>query len=352
MKFFNPKEEVLDIKLTNYGRYLLSKGQLKPVYYSFMDDNVLYDPKYGDASSTESKNSAEGRIQDETPLLRSQGIFSGRDEHLFDEINDVNFEDSDRSTLNIYEKLTVMPFSLGTSELGSTKTPAIRIQFLAGEINNLEANSTGSVRTTKIGGASSAVSHQLLKIPQIDLDVEYKITVAESLDSEKRFDVDPALTPGNIYPDGNQVLIGPEQILIVAEEINAPFDFHNFDIEVYEITDEYDVNGEQIKVPLNFVKPLNMVENNILLDREEALVKAGRPGGEYPEIDPTYVRYYFDVNVDSEVSETAICKAVSQLSKKGKSLFTDLDINCPDLSDVITEPIYASDALDEQCPDY
>ena len=346
MKFFNPKEEVLDIKLTNYGRHLLSKGLWRPTFYSFMDDNVLYDSQYG--GFTESKNSAEGRIQDETPLLRSQGIFNGRDEHLFDGVGDI----TDRMRLSTYEKMTVMPFSLGTSALDSTKIPAIRMQFLEGEIKDLEFNSTGSTRTTKTGGASNALSHQLLKIPQIEMDVEYKITVAPPNTPEKRFEVDPALTPGTLYADGNEVLVGPEQIIIVAEEINAPFDFHNFDIEVYEITDDFDVNGEQIKVPLNFVKPLEMVENNILLDREEAEVKAGRINGATPPLDPSFVSYYFDINVDSEISETILCKSISQLSRKGKSLFTDVNITCPDLSDVIVEPIYASDALDEDCPDY
>ena len=346
MKFFNPKEEVLDIKLTNYGRHLLSKGLWRPTFYSFMDDNVLYDSQYG--GFTESKNSAEGRIQDETPLLRSQGIFNGRDEHLFDGVGDI----TDRMRLSTYEKMTVMPFSLGTSALDSTKLPAIRMQFLEGEIKDLEFNSTGSTRTTKTGGASNALSHQLLKIPQIEMDVEYKITVAPPNTPEKRFEVDPALTPGTLYADGNEVLVGPEQIIIVAEEINAPFDFHNFDIEVYEITDDFDVNGEQIKVPLNFVKPLEMVENNILLDREEAEVKAGRINGTTPPLDPSFVSYYFDINVDSEISETILCKSISQLSRKGKSLFTDVNITCPDLSDVIVEPIYASDALDEDCPDY
>tara|TARA_R110002020_G_scaffold281272_3_gene496984 strand:- start:276 stop:1316 length:1041 start_codon:yes stop_codon:yes gene_type:complete len=346
MKFFNPKEEVLDIKLTNYGRHLLSKGLWRPTFYSFMDDNVLYDSQYG--GFTESKNSAEDRIQDETPLLRSQGIFNGRDEHLFDGVGDI----ADRMRLSTYEKMTVMPFSLGTSALDSTKLPAIRMQFLEGEIKDLEFNSTGSTRTTKTGGASNALSHQLLKIPQIEMDVEYKITVAPPNTPEKRFEVDPALTPGTLYADGNEVLVGPEQIIIVAEEINAPFDFHNFDIEVYEITDDFDVNGEQIKVPLNFVKPLEMVENNILLDREEAEVKAGRVNGATPPLDSSFVSYYFDINVDSEISETILCKSISQLSRKGKSLFTDVNITCPDLSNVIVEPIYASDALDEDCPDY
>ena len=346
MKFFNPKEEVLDIKLTNYGRHLLSRGLWRPTFYSFMDDNVLYDSQYG--GFTESKNSAEDRIQDETPLLRSQGIFNGRDEHMFDGVGDI----ANRMRLSTYEKMTVMPFSLGTSALDSTKLPAIRMQFLEGEIKDLEFNSTGSTRTTKTGGASSALSHQLLKIPQIEMDVKYKITVAPPNTPEKRFEVDPALTPGTLYADGNEVLVGPEQIIIVVEEINAPFDFHNFDIEVYEITDDFDVNGEQIKVPLNFVKPLEMVENNILLDREEAEVKAGRTNGATPPLDPSFVSYYFDINVDSEISETILCKSISQLSREGKSLFTDVNITCPDLSNVIVEPIYASDALDEDCPDY
>ena len=43
MKFFNQKEEVIDIQMTLYGKYLLSKGKFKPVYYCFFDDYVLYD---------------------------------------------------------------------------------------------------------------------------------------------------------------------------------------------------------------------------------------------------------------------------------------------------------------------
>ena len=41
MSFFNKKEEVLDVQLTQLGKYLLSKGKLKPVYYVFSDDEIL-----------------------------------------------------------------------------------------------------------------------------------------------------------------------------------------------------------------------------------------------------------------------------------------------------------------------
>ena len=40
MEFFDSKEEVIDLQLTQFGRHLLSKGKFKPVYYSFFDDDV------------------------------------------------------------------------------------------------------------------------------------------------------------------------------------------------------------------------------------------------------------------------------------------------------------------------
>jgi hypothetical protein len=45
-KFLNKKEQVYDLQLTSYGKYLLSIGKFKPVHYAFFDDNVLYDKTY------------------------------------------------------------------------------------------------------------------------------------------------------------------------------------------------------------------------------------------------------------------------------------------------------------------
>ena len=36
MTFFDPKEEVMDIELTQHGKRLLSKGLLRPTYYLFL----------------------------------------------------------------------------------------------------------------------------------------------------------------------------------------------------------------------------------------------------------------------------------------------------------------------------
>ena len=40
MEFFDKKEEVIDLQLTQYGKYLLSLGKLRPIFYAFYDDNT------------------------------------------------------------------------------------------------------------------------------------------------------------------------------------------------------------------------------------------------------------------------------------------------------------------------
>ena len=296
MKFFDQKEEVLDIQLTQYGRHRLSKGHWKPEYYAFFDDNVLYDGGYGGV--TEAKN--------------------------------------------------VMPLSLGTSKLDSTKTPAMIVQFLAGQINEFENNFTGSLQVST-QPTESTPAHQLLHIPQVETDVEFQISVVDPSNPQVRFEPDPALNSGRTYADGTKVLIGPEQILLFVEEENASFDYKNFDIEVFEMTEQSGAVGEQVLTPLSFVKPLEMVENGILIDKRQAEIKAGRIDGRPPELDPTFVEYYFNINVDDAIDENVICAAISQI--KSKNLIVDVGLNCPDLVRPISANIYDSDAIDEECLD-
>jgi hypothetical protein len=345
MRFFNSKEEVLDVQLTQYGRHLLSQGQWKPTYYAFFDDGVIYD--YARAGvTTEAKNDIEARIQDETPYFRTQTNFSGRDEFFFDGVNDVE----DRVRLGVYEKLTVLPMTLGTTTLDSEKTPAYKIRFIEGEIQNLEYNITGAVRTTNVGaGVTNSTSQQLLEIPQLDLDVEFQIS-AEMRGTEPKFEFDPALTPDTVYADDAQVYVGPDQLIFVIEEENATFDYENFDIEVFEIQEGVGNIGEPILEPLAFVKPVQNVIDNQMIDQREAEILAGRLDGRPPELDPTYVEYFFNVNTDTEIDENVICRSIKSL--KSTDLFSDLDINCPDIRTVSQVDIYGTDALSEDCPDY
>ena len=90
MTFFNKKEEVIDIQLTQYGKYLLSIGKLEPVYYAFFDDNILYDSNY--AGFSEAQNSAEPRIQENTVQNKTQYNFAGIESQIGKSIEEATNE--------------------------------------------------------------------------------------------------------------------------------------------------------------------------------------------------------------------------------------------------------------------
>ena len=75
MKFFNKQEQVIDLQLTQYGKYLLSTGKFKPVFYAFFDDGILYDPEY--AYGPQEQKDIQNRIKSETPTLGTQYNYVG-----------------------------------------------------------------------------------------------------------------------------------------------------------------------------------------------------------------------------------------------------------------------------------
>ena len=347
MTYFNPKEEVLDIQLTQYGRHLLSKGKMKPVYYAFFDEGVIYDSTHG--GFEESKNDAEARIQEETPSLKPRHCFTGRDEFLFDGIGD----DEDREELGIYEKLHILTEPLGTSDLNSTKSPFFSMNFLEGELDSSKEFQTGSIRTEKTGSQAASYtsySQQVLKIPQLEASIEYKIAVSDPLDRGIRFEVDETLSTGRTYANDMSVYVGSEEILILAEEGNTFCEQENFDIEVFEITGITGSLGEEILNPLSFIKPINMVENNILLDETEARRKAGQAYGDIT-LDDSYVEYYINIDVDKEIDRNIICDSFGKIKKQGRTIYSPcgIDLDCPDLEGVITTDIYDSDSDPDNC---
>ena len=70
MSFLNKKEQVLDIELTQLGKYQLAKGNFKPVYYAFSDDEVLYDLTYA-GSGSEVNRETSNRIQKDTQRVKA-----------------------------------------------------------------------------------------------------------------------------------------------------------------------------------------------------------------------------------------------------------------------------------------
>ena len=299
MKFFNRKEEVVDIQLTQYGKFLLSKGVFQPSYYAFFDDDVIYDSQYmstGSSVQLEPTTKASDRIRDSIrPTV--QHNFSGV-ETTFNQISQVKnvfdpfLSDVVQLELSLEEKLEVvskppatienhysMGLPMGTSEYNSDKAPAWDLFVHSGEISGSVLDYTGS--------------SGLLKIPQIEMELVYDTKI-------KQFKQNIAPQSTNeqnitVFPDNTYIEVTKNHILIDLREHNSVFENENFDIEVYEIVDE-PVNNKlkDTLEPLYFVNGINVV--NELFYSKDLSKKI--------DVNENNVEYYFDIKVDDEISES------------------------------------------------
>ena len=150
MRFLDPKEEVFKIKLTSYGRHLLSAGKFDPEYYAFFDDDIIYDLSYlsGTGNTGEPQNNIQERILDKTPRFEGQTSFedcettvfspnAGNIEHIFPGVgakkNDPSYN------ITVAEKPTKNYFlqnPLGRSAYGTDKPPFFSLQMITGAIED------------------------------------------------------------------------------------------------------------------------------------------------------------------------------------------------------------------------
>jgi len=293
LAFFNPKEDVIDVQLTSYGKHLLSEGRFEPVYYSFLDDEVVYDSKY--IGITEDQNDAQTRIRDNA-RVQTQAYHTGVETKVRDIIksirnNAMTLEEADE----IYNKLDntyVFPSSLGQSSLKSIYYPAWNIKNYSGDDDLTVSYITGS--------------HQILRIPRISSVIKY-ITSVDFTDPALRNDDDsvrPDVGENKIYEDGSYIHIEDDMLLLEIEEKNVDFLNENFDIEVFKFDSVTDskISGSWTKLePLFFAK------------KYEAL------GDEF-KLDNTYVEYYFDFLVDNEIDKNTMCNTIT---KRSNSVFAD-----------------------------
>lgn len=323
MLFSNKKEEVIDLKLTTHGRRLLSEGIFKPVYYSFYDDNIVYDatrisgssanPNENIVGGNESQNTIQKRISQETPYVKAQHNFSSRE---------VRSEDPRQSTER--EKNYILNSPIGTVDINSFKSPAWQISFLH--------NSCSSYATA----FENASKHQLVQIPQLQCEIMYKTAAAFDRPGPRKrlprgFEEDSELNSG-VFEDGTYMAVDPDYILINVEEKNSVFMSENYDVEVYE-------SGSDGWNKLDFKNRPKQIVNNILVDN------VAQPN---ITLDSSYVEYFFDVLVDDEIPQNLICRGVQKL--KSKDIFVDTEVECPDLEGSFDINPYISDTPEVECP--
>ena len=318
MEFFNKKEEVLDLQLTQYGKYLLSIGKLNPAYYTLHDENVIYDSQF--SQGTELQNEARVRIQSDTPSLKTQYNFVSLDSM---QSKTADFQDDKERTGGVTRPLA-------TSNIGSDKIPSWNISALGGM---LLSGSTTSV-------ISSSASAIVQEIPQIGAEVTYRanpVMIGNTFTEGELEEISLGLADGipqdvlqglditfstEVLSDGSSFSIDKDDLILQIVEDNAPMGNDNFEVEIFQVETETvdDITTEKL-IPMVFKKEPILIVNDILVEAVEE---------DDVEIDSTFVEYYFELELDGEISSDLMC---SKLTNADKDIYKYAfkEFACPDI---------------------
>ncbi len=266
MSFFNKKEDVLEIVLTPHGRSLLSKGKLMPAYYSFLDDDVIYDMV--STGDTEANYQVKDRILENSLSLKPQSNYSDLMVKFTDNTPDLT---NDTVKKNVY--------TLGTSNNLEDYAPSWNVQFRKGEISS--------------SSATLQVGNKPLNIPQIEVSLDYSLSIGNTNDIKQRRGIqESSERPMSIiYSDGTYLKVDEEQILAKILEENGFGHSDRLEIEVFK----FDDSSDEKLVPLKFIKRNKEFENDLYMPNEEIST------GNIDDITPNTVEYYFDVRADKEI---------------------------------------------------
>jgi len=246
MEFFDKKEEVLDIELTEYGRHLLSLGRWMPATYAFFDDDVLYDSRAG--GRIEKQNDARNRIKFDTPALKTQpyilgaetrvnrfiGEVTGSDPALWSNVQDnsVSFVDAFQDAPHFTETFFAASDPLGTSDLRSIYAPSWQISMVTNEISSSYPLLGTTLTQHNIAITSSHEGVVIQDIPQIDINIDYKTFYHPTDPSYSGFKYIP-LTP-QLNAEGIQLFVEDDFLVVEVIEENTAYLKENFDIEVFK----------------------------------------------------------------------------------------------------------------------
>lgn len=319
MTFFNTKEEVLDIELTQYGKMLLSKGKWKPVYYEFYDDDVIYDYSYVPGSPEETNTQAIQRIK-ETPRPKAQYMFDGAETRLKEYKEQLRNHDKSMGLDLFVEKIKSLSTSflpLGHSSLSEKRYPAIRAKFLKGEIESSESS-------INITGLPNNINIINLK------DLKYKVTpyeYARYQQEKEKENLEPLSNP-NLIPDvENQKYryeMEKNDIFIDLYEYFTNDELENFEVSLFHVEGEtetrlfFEDKQEQMKV-----------ENNVLKENMDYTDYIAKKSSGYFS-NKNFVEYFFDFQSDKEIDQELVCNHFSKEEISKFKLLYGYDVYCGD----------------------
>jgi hypothetical protein len=297
MSFFDSKEEVINIELTSYGKLLLSRGLMKPVYYSFEDADILYDISYADLNEFSSKS--EVRIQEETPYLKPTYSLESPKASL-----DVDQEDFVASISKYVNNSTLnkLDSSIGESSNYSLLLPSWKIKNLSYSFEKIDY----------------VFNNSNIAIPQLTSNVTCSIFFGSNENQEISnavLNIDPL---NIVYDDKFTYIADIPDLVLKLEEENTDAEYDKFDVEFYKITTNED--GEDTYTKLKTLKVLEQIDDNDLLTFSSQTIQQ-------QNVTDDYIEYYFDVLVDKEISEEMACKHILKSRADQDLLFNNYE-NC------------------------
>ena len=363
MSFFDKKEEVLELNLTPYGRHLMSRGKLKPAYYSFLDEDIICDSDASGAGLdgfSEDNSEIKDRIIKETPCLKPITTMNSMettiDESVPVEPESMWIKKNDQLTidqelneyLNGYKNLSdlntkFLQNTIGTSNPTKENGPRWDIVDIYGNITNCEKSLKSTVTGSKEFVNDIDTPPININIPQIDLEIEYNLKVSSISNTTEYEEYLESIPSSNLeepipFDDGTYLNIEEDQTIARIYEKNG-FEYNEaFDIQVLK----FDSTESKWK-KLHFLnKPQRIVKDILLDDKPDQ-------NFEFNEITKDTVEYYFDVRADEEIPLKDICKALRNLEGFEdviNELGIDLDVECKDI--IITPD---TPELDDGCKD-
>ena len=297
MEFFNKKEQVLDIQLTQYGKSLLSRGKFKPEFYAFYDDDIIYDIDYmtpsNDASlRTEKQNSSQERIKNSIrPILQyNLGLAGAETDH--------------KSMVARDERLALVT-PLGNSSLSTSSAPCWNVKFLIG------------------GMSSSAIAYErsgseIQNIPQVNAEVVYEY------DIEKKSGV-----------------INEEIVLLEIDEKNSAYSKDNFLMEIFEVTHVSESSPTDYSRTKEVLRPLKYgLSAQTRLKEEQEM-----------ELDEENAEFFISLVFDDQIPKSVLCPALHNDSVNNGSISWLDNILCKDYQATVVSPedIYEFDDPGEEC---
>ena len=309
MLFINKKEEVLDIELTPYGKYLLSKGKLKPVYYCFFDDNILYDKEYSGISENQSE--AKNRIRKDTPQLKTQYKFDSEGKKG----PEIDFGTGDKIVPEAPLVNYALTSPLSNSEIGSNKVPAVTLAMLHGKIDSYDLDYRTKFGNKNINQINTRITYEVSEEKLANTSLEGGLAMDFDLETPTGDELLDNIIQTDPDADGKYLKIKTEYLLVDIFEENVPFEIDNFEIEVFRIKEGPRKGNEIDLIPLKFSEPQKKasIVNNILVEEKEIDLSV--------ELTPEHVEYYFHVFCDSDIDREVIENSVTELKSKG--FFTD-----------------------------